>query len=230
MKPIFRIYIASDSTAQGYKESDRPKAGWGEMLQNYLTKDIEVVNKAIGGRSSRLFIEQGRLAEIEKVIQEGDYLLVQFGHNDASIDKPERYVSEQEFPAYIKEYIDVARKNKAIPILITPVGRRDYDEQTQKFRISFPQYRNKMIEVAKETNTALIDLGASSIELFNQVGIEESKKLFLHVEPNRYESIPDGIQDNTHFQVEGAIEIAKLIAKGIKELDIDLSHKIVIEN
>lgn len=228
MKKI-KIYIASDSTAQTYKKSDKPRAGWGEMLGNYLSDDVEVINKAIGGRSSRLYIEQGRLEEIEKIIDEGDYLFVQFGHNDATISKPERYVSEEDFPTYLKKYIHTAKEKGAIPILITPVGRRDYDETKYKFKISFATYRDKVIEVAKETDTELIDLGATSVELFNQIGIEETKKLFLHLETNEYESFPEGMKDDTHFQVEGAMEIAKLIARDVKKLNNSLANKVQIE-
>lgn len=223
-----RIFIASDSTAQTYKESEKPRAGWGEMLSKYFSPEIEVINRAIGGRSSRSFIEQGRLARIEEEIKEGDYLFIQFGHNDADLAKPERYVSVEDFPKYIQQYIDCAKNKGAYPILLTPVARRDYNSETHLFNISFPQYRNKVIELAKETNTALIDLGLKSVEILNQIGLEDSKKLFLHFEANTYENIPEKMEDNTHFQVTGAVTIAKLIAEEIKNLDIKLSDQVII--
>lgn len=219
-KIVKNIYIASDSTAQTYKIGDTPRGGWGQYLQEYLPTGLEVINKAIGGRSSRSFIEEGRLDNILEGLKEGDYLLIQFGHNDASSDKPERYVAVEEFGGYINRYIQAALEKKAIPVLLTPVAQRYFDQETQRCDISFPKYRETTLRVAEETDTQVIDLGQKSADYMTKIGVEESKKLFFHIDGGIYPNFPEKVEDNTHFQVEGAREIAKIIAGELQKLNI----------
>ena len=219
-KCVRTLYIASDSTAQTYSLEDTQRSGWGQYIQEYLSGNLEVVNKAIGGRSSRSFIEEGRLKNIMETLDEGDYLLIQFGHNDASFDKPERYVAVEDFGKYLKQYIQSALDKRAIPILITPVAQRYFNEELQTCNISFPQYREVMLEVAKNMDIPLIDLGIKSAEYITRVGIKESKKLFFHIEGGVYPNFPERIEDNTHFTVVGARKIAQIIAEELEKLEI----------
>ena len=227
------VYLAGDSTVQTYATSKQPQAGWGQMIDRYLDEKVKISNQAIGGRSSRSFIEQGRLDTILNQIQPGDYLMIQFGHNDADT-KPERYTPVPDYKVYLKQYIDGARAHGATPILVTPVGRRDFNTTTGQFNISFPNYVTAMKEVATQTNTKLIDLSARSVAYYNSIGAEESKKVFLHVPAGVYPNFPDGVVDNTHFQEYGAIQIARLVAQGIADIQLPLSehveHLTVTEN
>lgn len=219
------VYLAGDSTVQTYAASKQPQAGWGQMIDRYLDENVTISNQAIGGRSSRSFIEQGRLDTILNQIQSGDYLMIQFGHNDADT-KPERYTPVPDYKIYLKQYIDGALAHGATPILVTPVGRRDYNTTTGKFNISFPNYVAAMKEVAQETNTKLLDLSTRSVAYYDSVGVEDTKKVFLHVPAGVYPNFPDGVVDNTHFQEYGAIQIARLVAEGIADLQLPLSEHV----
>ncbi|WP_324616516.1 rhamnogalacturonan lyase family protein [Paenibacillus bouchesdurhonensis] len=213
-------YLASDSTVQTYDPYWQPQAGWGQMIDRYFTDDVHIDNRAIGGRSSRSFVFEGRLDEILRDIRPGDYLLVQFGHNDATISRPERYTSPEDFKNYLKFYVLGARQRGATPILVTPVGRRDFNETTGKFNVSFPEYVASMKEVANELDVSLVDLSTLSVAYYDSIGPEATRSVFLHVDPEVYQAFPNGAVDNTHFQEYGAIQIAKLVASGIQQLGL----------
>ncbi|WP_046174260.1 rhamnogalacturonan lyase family protein [Domibacillus indicus] len=216
------VYIAGDSTVQTYDEYWRPEAGWGQMIPRYFNDDLSFSNQAIGGRSSKTFITEGRLDAILRAIRPNDYFLIQFGHNDATISRPERYASVPDYKEYLKTYINGARQRGAEPILVTPVGRRDFQEATGQFNISFPEYVQGMKEVAEELNVQLVDLSARSVEYFNEIGPEGTLAVFLHTDPGVYPAFPNGSQDNTHFQEYGAIQMARLVADEIEESESSL--------
>ncbi|WP_308421957.1 rhamnogalacturonan lyase family protein [Pseudarthrobacter scleromae] len=220
------VYLAGDSTVQTYDPGFAPQAGWGQMIDRYFEDGVSFKNHAIGGRSSKNFITQGRLDEILRVINPGDYLMVQFGHNDATIGVDDRYASPADYKEYLRTYVNGARQRGATPVLVTPVGRRDYDEATGKFRVSFPEYVAKMQELAAEENVALVDLSASSRAYYDEIGQEDTKSVFLHVDAGVYPNRPTGTVDNTHFQEYGAIQIARLVAGGVKQLDVPLASRV----
>jgi lysophospholipase L1-like esterase len=217
------IYIASDSTAQTYNSGYYPQMGWGQKLAGYFDANTTVANHAIGGRSSRSFIEQGRLTTILNAIQPGDYLFVQFGHNDASTGNPERYTSPTDYKRYLRDnYMAGATARGATPVLLTPVSRRDYDSSGQ-FRVSFPDYVNKVYELVNETGVAMIDLSKRSREYLNGIGPEASKRVFLHLAAGQYPAFPNGVADNTHFQEYGANQMARIVSEGAKALPLPIA-------
>lgn len=237
-KPV--IYLASDSTVQTYSKSFAPQTGWGEVLiknfqkeksenvlnprpKVYETDDIIIENHAIGGRSSKSFLEEGRLDDILKDVKENDYVFVQFGHNDATKARPNRYVSSKEFRKYIQSYIDGVKQRKGICVLVTPVARRNCNEETGEFSISFNNYRRVMQMISEEQKIPLLDLGKESTAYLNSIGPEESKKLFLWVKAGEYpeSQYAKGVEDNTHLQRKGAIIFANILARLIKEYDQD---------
>lgn len=237
-KPV--IYLASDSTVQSYDKSFYPQTGWGEVLIQYFqknisvkylnprptvyeTEDIIIDNRAIGGRSSKSFLEEGRFDRILMDVRENDYVFVQFGHNDGTKARPNRYVSVSDFERYIRYYIDGIHQRKATCVLVTPVARRNYREETGKFVISFNNYRSIMLKLAKEKNTPILDLGKESSAYLNSIGPEESKKLFMWIKPGEFPdgNYAEGKQDNTHLQRRGAIEFAGILVRLIKEYDMD---------
>ncbi len=218
------VYLASDSTVQTYDPYWDPQAGWGQMLDRFFTDEVTVENHAIGGRSSRTFVEEGRLQTILDEIQAGDYLFVQFGHNDSTTSRPERYTSPEDYKEILRnDYVRGAREAGAIPVLVTPVSRRDFDPETGKFNVSFPEYVQKVYELAAEENVLLVDLSASSRAYLDEIGPEEAKSVFLHVPPDVYPNRPNGTQDDTHFQEYGAIQMARLVAMDVAELDTPLA-------
>jgi len=222
------VYIASDSTAQTYNSRYYPQAGWGQKLSSFLSSNITVANHAIGGRSSRSFIEQGRLAAIHQVIRAGDYLFTQFGHNDATVGNPERYTSPADYKEYLRnDYIRATRARGATPVVVTPVSRRSYNASTGKFNVSFPAYVDAAKAVAREEGAPLVDLSAASRVYLDGVGIEGSKAIFLWLAAGQYPNFPNGVQDNTHFQERGAVEMARLVARAVAGLGLPISGEVV---
>lgn len=231
------IYLASDSTVQPYGDKEYPQTGWGQELPLFFKEQEEgedrhlrartvdgpgviIENRAIGGRSSKSFIEEGRLDEILAVIRPEDYLFIQWGHNDATAIRPNRYVAAKDFDVYIQYYIDAARQRGAIPVLVTPVARRNFDEPGG-FKISFAEYRQQMIKLSKEQNVVLLDLGKASAEFVGELGPEGSKDVFMWLKPGEYNSYADGLSDNTHLQEYGAMNFANMLARLIKEYEGD---------
>ncbi|WP_129839214.1 GDSL-type esterase/lipase family protein [Streptomyces sp. RFCAC02] len=222
------VYIASDSTAQTYTDAYAPQTGWGQVIDRFFSDDVTVANHAIGGRSSRSFVEQGRLQTILDRIQPGDYLFVQFGHNDASSTIPDRYTPPDDFKEYLRDdYIAGARARGATPVIITPVSRRDYAAATGLFNVSFPAYVQAATEVAREEGVPLIDLSASSRAYLDSIGPEAAKDVFLHTDPGEYPNRPDGTADNTHFQTYGALQMARLIAREAASEGLPLSAHVL---
>ncbi|WP_186579653.1 rhamnogalacturonan lyase family protein [Aquibacillus kalidii] len=217
------VFVASDSTAQTYDPYWKPQAGWGQMLERYFKDEVTVDNQAIGGRSSRTFYSEGRLDNILREIKPNDYLLIQFGHNDATKSVPERYTSVEDYKVYLETYVTGVRQRGGIPILVTPVNRRDYNPDTGIFNESFPGYVQGMKEVSEELDVLLVDLSASSRAYFNEIGPQGTLSVFMHLDAGVYEAYPDGRADDTHFQEYGAIQIARLLSGGIKELDTSLA-------
>lgn len=217
------VYIAGDSTVQTYDPYWQPQAGWGQMIPRFFSPDISFSNQAIGGRSSKSFLLEGRLDSILRSIRPGDYFLIQFGHNDATVSIPERYASPSDYKMYLRTYIEGARQRGASPILVTPVGRRDYNPDTGLFNVSFPEYVNAMKELAAEMDVPLVDLSTLSREYYDTIGPEGTLAVFLHVPAGIYTAFPSGSADNTHFQEYGAIQIARLLSGGIKQLDLPLA-------
>ncbi|WP_248925122.1 rhamnogalacturonan acetylesterase [Paenibacillus hamazuiensis] len=219
MKRI-KLFIAGDSTAADYPDNEYPMAGWGQMLPHFLTDKVEVVDKAACGRSSKSFIAEGRLAEIDGLIGEGDYLFIQFGHNDQKPD--ERFTDPATtYPAYMTQYVEVARIRGAQPVLLSSVERRHFDEagNLQHTHGDYPEAARKL---AAKLGVPFIDLRIRTRELYTALGPEKSKKLFVWLEPGEHPNYPDGASDNTHFNVEGAWEVARLAAEEIAGSDLPL--------
>lgn len=220
-------YLAGDSTVQTYDPAFEPQAGWGQMIGRFLAPEVVVANHAIGGRSSKNFITQGRLDDVLRAIRPGDYLFVQFGHNDATQGVDDRYASPEDYKEYLRVYVEGARQRGATPIIVTPVSRRSFDPETGVFNVSFPEYVAKAIELATEENVLLVDLSASSRAYLNEIGPEAAKAVFLHVDPGVFPGRPAGTVDDTHFQEYGAIQMARLVAQDVATLDDPLAEEVI---
>ncbi|WP_130858783.1 rhamnogalacturonan acetylesterase [Gracilibacillus phocaeensis] len=207
------IYLAGDSTVQTYPRTESKQAGWGQSIADYFTKEVTFYNYAIGGRSSKTFVEEGRLANILSEIKEGDYLFVQMGHNDSTKERPARYTEPyQEYKFYLKQYIEGARNKKAIPILITPVARLHY--VLGEFLIDFGDYCNTMKETAEEMTVPIIDLMQTSIAYFSSIGYDQVYPFYM-ASHNK--------TDYTHFTKAGANQMARLVSEQVKDLSVPLA-------
>ncbi|MGG1636890.1 S-layer homology domain-containing protein [Paenibacillus sp. NRS-1760] len=220
------IYLAGDSTVQTYDPYWLPQAGWGQMIPSFFSENVIFKNHAIGGRSTKNFISEGRLDEVLRAIKPGDYFLVQFGHNDATISVPDRYASPADYKNYLKTYVNGAKQRGATPILVTPMGRRSFNAETGKFNVSFPEYVQAMKEVGQELDVNVVDLSTLSIAYYDSIGPAATLSVFLHTPAGVYGAFPNGSADDTHFQEYGAIQLARMLSAAIKQLDLPLAQSV----
>ena len=216
------IFMAGDSTMAIKQPDKRPETGWGEMLGKYF-KDgtVTIDNRAMNGRSTKTFISEGRWQSIVDALQKGDYVLIQFGHNDESKEKGERYTPPADYRNNLIRFITDVKAKGGNPVLLTPVMRRKFDS-TGNFVDTHGEYPDIVRTVAKEQKVPLIDMHRDSEVVIKSYGVEGSRKLFLQLKPGENSNYPNGIEDNTHFNPLGADEIAKLAVKGIKDNKIGL--------
>lgn len=163
------MWIASDSTAADYPLESLPMMGWGQSLGRYFNEKVIICNEAVNGRSSKSFIHEGCLTRIEDEIRSNDYLLIQFGHNDAKPDEERHTEAEGDYAEYIQRYIDAADRVGAIPVLITSLERRHVDEYGA-FIPTHGAYPETIRRIAADQQLALIDLCAKSTELYHVSG------------------------------------------------------------
>lgn len=227
VKNTISVFLAGDSTVATNYEDTFPQTGWGQMLCKFINGPVIIKNHGVNGRSTKSFIDQGRLSTILEEITTGDFLFIQFGHNDEK-DDPERHTDpDTSYKENLKLFINAAIGRGVTPVLLSSVTRRTFgcDEKIINTHIG---YSKAVSELAKELNIAYIDLFMKSKILLEELGDEKSKELFLWLKPGEYENFKIGITDNTHFTQKGAYEIAKLVIEGIKEENIvPLSNMII---
>lgn len=214
-----RILIAGDSTVQTYNTVHYPQGGWGQFLACGLKPGTVVLNRAIGGRSTKSFINEGRWDRMMAEMQRGDTVLIQFGHNDATKAKPERYADPAMFRDNLLRFIWMARGAGANPVLVTPVARRSFDAQG-KSRADFAEYSAVMRELAASTATPLIDLEGASRNMLDRMGPEGARVFYMNLAAGQYSAFPNGQNDDTHFNELGARAMANLVAEQLAGLSV----------
>ena len=216
------IFIAGDSTAATKLPEKRPETGWGEMLSAHFKEGkVRIENRAMNGRSTKTFISEGRWQSIVDELKKGDYVFIQFGHNDQSKDKGERYTPPDDYRRNLVRFVADVRTKGGFPVLLTPVMRRRFDKDG-RFYDTHGEYPGIVRSVARELNVPMIDMHAASEIVIAKYGMEPSRKLFLQLKPGENPNYPKGIDDNTHFSPLGAEEMAKLVVMGIKSTKIGL--------
>lgn len=217
------VFLAGDSTMAEKVAAKRPETGWGEFLQKFFDESrVRIENHAQNGRSTKTFISETRWQAIIDKLKKGDYVFIQFGHNDEAKEKLERYTPPDEYRKNLVRFITEVREKKATPVLLTPVMRRRFDAQGV-FHDSHGEYPDIVRSVAAEYKVALIDMHRKSESVIKQYGMEESKKLFLQLKPGENSNYPQGIEDNTHFSPLGAELMAGQAVQGIKEQKLGLA-------
>ena len=218
----FSIYVVGDSTVQTYKDNVYPQTGWGQVLGYFFDASrVKVLNYAIGGRSSRTFIEEGRLDEVKGKLQKGDFLFVQFGHNDRDYSKAARYVEPSQFSGYIQKYVDAGQAKGANVVLVSPMnlngsrnvfstGNNNYDA------------RGMMQTVAKNNKIPFVDLNMKSYNTYNttykSMPDYVTRYLYKKLEKGEYPNFPDGVNDGTtHFQEMGSMGHAQMICEELED-------------
>lgn len=217
------IYLAGDSTMAQKLPEKRPETGWGEMLQPYLDESrIRIENYAQNGRSTRTFISENRWAALVAKLKAGDYVFIQFGHNDGSKEKVDRYTPPEEYRGNLLRFIADVQAKKAIPVLLTPVMRRRFDKDGN-FYDTHGVYPDIVRAVAAVQKVILIDVHRKSEQVLKQYGPEESRKLFLQLKHGENTNYPNGVEDNTHFSPVGAEVMARLVVEAIREQHLELA-------
>ena len=224
-KKNIKILMAGDSTMAIKEIKAYPETGWGMPFVYFWDSTVTVVNKAKNGRSTRSFMEEGLWKSITDEAADGDYVLIQFGHND-EVPTKKTYTTEAAFKNNLIKYVSETRNRKAIPVLLTPVARRKFDANGN-IEGTHDVYSQIVCNVASSENVLLIDLDKKSQALYQQLGQKNSKLLFLQLNPGEHPNYPEGKEDNTHFNELGARLIAEIVLKEIRELIPELATRIV---
>jgi lysophospholipase L1-like esterase len=225
LAPKIKIFLAGDSTIAIKDPKNFPETGWGMPFVQFWDSSVTVVNKAKNGRSTSSFMQEGLWKSITDEAKEGDYVLIQFGHND-EVPTKKTATTEKEFENNLLQYVQDARNKKAIPVLITPVARRKFDS-TGHIVGTHDVYAQIVRNVAKARAVPLVDLDKKSQQLYQQLGVEASKLLFNYLEPGQHPNYPGGKKDDTHFNELGARMVAQIVYADLKFLLPGLAERIV---
>lgn len=211
------LHLVGDSTMADKPPLPlHPERGWGQLLREFMVEPARLVNHAANGRSTRRFVDEGRWAHLLTQLQPGDWVLIQFGHNDQKADDPKRYAAAgTDFKAYLRGFVADVRARGATPLLATPVVRRKFgaDGKIVNTLAGWPQ---ALRDVATETGVTMIDMNALTAAQLEGVGAEASKALFMWIEPGKWASLPQGRQDDTHYIESGARATAALAAQALR--------------
>ena len=210
------VHLAGDSTMAEKRAEKRPETGWGEALQRHFrASKVRVVNHAMNGRSTRTFIGEGRWQALVDSLHRGDWVLIQFGHNDGSKEKVDRYTPPEDYRRNLARFVADVRARRATPVLMTPVRRRKFDASGALVD-THGEYPDLVRAVAREERVALLDLHARTGELLAAWGPDSSRRLFLQLPAGVNANYPDGIEDNTHFSPLGAELVARLVVAELR--------------
>lgn len=211
------LHLIGDSTmADKPVDKPNPERGWGQLFPTLLKEPARVVNHAQNGRSSKSFRDEGRWQNVLEQTEKGDFVLIEFGHNDEKSQDPKRYAAaETDFKDNLRRFIREARAKGASVLLATPVNRRKFDDKGQ-LSDTHGAYPDAMRAVASEEKVPLIDLHKLTRALLEKLGPENSKSLFVWVKPGEYAILPKGREDDTHFNEKGALAVSQLVAAELR--------------
>lgn len=211
------LYTIGDSTMANKKDPDKnPEHGWAQVLQPFFKDDIVVVNEAVNGRSTKSFINEKRWDSIYKKLKKGDYVFIEFGHNDEKIEDSTRYTNPHTSYRYnLIRFVKESREKGAIPVLLTSIARRNFNEKG----VLVPTHGDYPLEtrlVAQEYKVPFIDLEYYTELLEQSYGPEQSKQLHLHFKAGENAYYDKDKADDTHLSLKGATEIAQIVVNQIK--------------
>ena len=212
------LWLCGNSTVvdQDYE----PWASWGQMITRWFTDEVAVANYAESGETATSFIAAGRLKKIVSLMKEGDYIFMEFGHNDQKEKRP----GSGAFYNYVyalKQFVDEARAKGVTPVFVTPTQRRSFDKNG-KIQETHANYPEAMRWVAKDLGVPLIELHEMTRTFFETLGVEESKRALVHYPAKTYPGQQTAFEDNTHFNPYGAYEISKMMVEGMKSLSLPI--------
>lgn len=220
-----KVYLIGDSTIANKQVKAYPETGWGTPFTYFFDESVAVDNRAQNGRSTKSFLAENRWQPVLDSLKAGDYVFIQFGHND-EVPTKKSATTPSEFKTNLTQYVTDTRSRKATPVLLTPVARRNFDS-VGNFVGTHEEYSEIVRTVAREHDVAFIDLDRESQDLLKSFGVEQSKLLFLHLAPGEHPNYPKGKEDNTHFSEFGARKMAQIVLANIRKLNLGLAEHIV---
>ncbi len=227
-QPRPTLFLIGDSTMADKPDPERnPERGWGQLLPRFLDDRVTVRNFAVNGRSSKSFIDEGKWDAVLAQLRSGDYVLIQFGHNDYKPTDPKRHTNP--YTAYrrnMERYVAEARAKGATPVILSSIVQRKFNA-SGVLEDTHGAYPFVAREVARETRTPFVDLQLLTEELVMRAGPDSAKALYLWVAPGASAMYPEGKQDDTHLSVAGATQIARLAAAGLKRSGLPLARHVV---
>ncbi|MBP5171312.1 MAG: rhamnogalacturonan acetylesterase [Bacteroidales bacterium] len=213
------VFLCGNSTV--VDQDNEPWASWGQVIPACFTDQVCIANFAESGEAANTFISARRLQKIEQMIKPGDYVFVEFGHNDQKQKGPGRgaYTS---FWNSMRQFVEMARAHGATPVLLTPTQRRSFgpDGRIEDTHLDFPQATR---DLAREMQVPLIDLHAMTRTLYEALGVEASKRAFVHYPAGSWPGQTADLADNTHFNPYGATQVAKCVVQGIRQAGLPLA-------
>lgn len=216
--------LTGEITAETFLER-----GWGQLLPEFFSDKVSIRNFAQNGRSTRLFIEEGLWDKLISEVQKGDYVVIQFAHNDAAKDRPDKYTSPEDYRKNLNRFVDEVRAKGATPIICTSVARRKFDSDG-KIVDTHGVYPVISREIAKEKKVTLIDMQQQTTDWLNKEGVQKSRQFFHKMAPGVSKLFPKGLDDNTHFNEKGARIAAGFFVEGLKQQKISTLTNELKEN
>ncbi len=218
-----QLYLAGDSTMADYAVTS-PLRGWGMVLGSHFIDPSRVHNHAVSGRSTKSFMARGNWEKLLAELQPGDYVIIQFGHNDEKVELPKTGTDvATEFPDNLRRFVREVRAKQAVPLLATPVARRKFDRDGRLVP-THGAYPDAIRAVAKELDVPLLDLERATSAWLQREGVEASKKFFIGLTPVGTPPKPAAVPDNTHFLEPGAQQVAELAVGEIRALKLPLAR------
>jgi lysophospholipase L1-like esterase len=214
MNDAITLFLCGNSTV--VDQDNEPWASWGQMIPRFFDAPVSFANYAESGEAANSFIAAGRLKKLLTQMKAGDYIFVEFGHNDQK-QKGEGIGAYTSFTASLKTFIREARARGAYPVFVTPTQRRSFDDKG-KIKDTHEDYPDAMRKLAREENIPLIDLHAMTRTLYEALGVDKSRKAFVHYPANTWPGQTNALEDNTHFNPYGAYQIAKCVITGLRNL------------
>ncbi|RVU33260.1 rhamnogalacturonan acetylesterase [Rheinheimera riviphila] len=215
--PSPRLHLVGDSTMADKVNLAYPERGWGQLLPEFMLPELSIINHAANGRSTLRFLNEGRWQLLVTELKPGDYVLIQFGHNDQKQDDPSRYAAaDSTYPQLLSRFIAEVRAKDAIPMLATPICRRSFNAKGQ-LENNLASFADAMRKVAVKEKVALFDLNVQSCADISRFGLAASQAFFIQVPAGLYQKFPEGKTDNTHLNTQGASWIAQLFVRELKK-------------
>jgi len=213
--PAPRLHLVGDSTMADKINLNYPERGWGQLLRAFMLPELSIINHAANGRSTLRFLNEGRWQLLVSDVAAGDYVLIQFGHNDQKQDDPARYAAvDSTYPQLLRRFISEVRSKGAIPMLATSICRRSFNDKGV-LENNLADYAEAARKVAASEKVELFDLNRQSCADLTRFGPANSQAYFIQVPAGLYQQFPDGKIDNTHLSVQGASWIAQLFVRDL---------------